>query len=267
METTWGKDTRNILLHCQGIAKFSGNRAGGHFPGHVHPYNLLMSDRSSIFDMIGPVMIGPSSSHTAGVVRIGKVARQIHQQQPAQAVITFYNSFARTYEGHGSNRAIMAGLMDYETDDERIRDAIDLATEAGIDFKFKAVTNASALHPNTVRVQLATGEEKVDVVGVSRGGGLISIVELDGFRCNFTAQRHTLIVHADDVKGSIAFLANMLANDDCNIATMTVDRRARNHKARLVVEMDSEVTDLTVRYMESRAWIDRVVYLPNIQIQ
>lgn len=230
-----------------------------------------MSDRSSIFDMIGPVMIGPSSSHTAGVVRIGRVARRLNGKQPERATITFYNSFARTYEGHGSNRAIMAGLLDFGTDDERIRTALDLAQEAGIEFKFKAVTNASALHPNTVRVKLSSGpegeEEKVDVVGVSRGGGLISIVELDGFRCNFTAQRHTLVVQADDVKGSIAFVANMLANDDCNIATMTVDRRARNQKARLVFEMDSEITDLTVQYMESRNWIDRVVYLPNIQIQ
>lgn len=225
-----------------------------------------MSERSSIFDMIGPVMIGPSSSHTAGVVRIGRVARQILGLQPENAEITFYNSFARTYEGHGSDRAVMAGLMDMETDDERIRTAVDLAKEAGIEYKFRAVTNASALHPNTIRIKANKGEDTVDLVGISRGGGLISIVELDGFRCNFTAQRHTLIVHANDVKGSIAFVATMLSQDECNIATMTVDRRARNQKARLVVEVDSEVTDLTVQYMESRPWIDRVVYLPNITI-
>lgn len=225
-----------------------------------------MSERSSIFDMIGPVMIGPSSSHTAGVVRIGRVARQILGNQPQTAEITFYNSFARTYEGHGSDRAVMAGLMDMETDDERIRTAVDLAKEAGIDYKFRAVTNASALHPNTIRIKAVHGEDTVDLVGISRGGGLISIVELDGFRCNFTAQRHTLIVHAKDVKGSIAFVATMLSQDECNIATMTVDRVARNKSARLVVEIDSEVTDFTVQYMESRPWINRVTYLPNITI-
>lgn len=225
-----------------------------------------MSERSSIFDMIGPVMIGPSSSHTAGVVRIGRVARRIHYMEPENVEIVFYNSFARTYEGHGSDRAIIAGILDMETDDERIRTSIDIAKERELPYKFKAVTNASALHPNTIRVNLRTGDHTTEVVGISRGGGLISIVELDGYRCNFTAQRHTLVVAADDKPGAIAFIATILSQDACNIATMTVDRRARNSKARHVVEIDSEVPDLTVRYMESKKWIDRVVYLPNIQL-
>ena len=225
-----------------------------------------MSDRSSIFDMIGPVMIGPSSSHTAGVVRIGRVARQLHGLAPQSAQITFYNSFARTYEGHGSDRAILAGLMDMATDDERIREARALAAEAGIDYKFKAVNNASAMHPNTVRVLVSNGDDQTEVVGVSRGGGLISITEIDGFRCNFTAQRHTLVVSAQDTKGTIAFVATILSNDDCNIATMTVDRKAKNHLARLVIEIDSAPRPLTIDYLRSVPWIDRVIYLPDIHI-
>lgn len=229
-------------------------------------YPISMSDRSSIFDMIGPVMIGPSSSHTAGVVRIGRVARRLLGKQPDVVQITFYNSFARTYEGHGSDRAILAGLLDMPTDDDRIREAKSLATEAGLDYKFKAVTNASAMHPNTIRVLASAGDDSVEVLGISRGGGLISISSIDGFKCNFTAQQHTIIVAANDVKGSIAFIASILSNDSCNIATMSVDRKAKNAKARLVIEVDSPPRDLTMDYMRSQVWIDSVIYLPAFHI-
>lgn len=216
--------------------------------------------------MIGPVMIGPSSSHTAGVVRIGRVARKVLGIQPTQTAVTFYNSFARTYEGHGSDRAVLAGLMDMATDDERIREAKAIATAAGLDYQFKAVNNASAMHPNTIRVVASAGDKEVEVVGVSRGGGLISIIELDGFRCNFTVQRHTLIVTAQDVKGTIAFVATVLSNDDCNIATMTVDRKAKNSLARLVIEIDSAPRPLTIEYLTNIGWVENVTYLPDIHI-
>ena len=132
-----------------------------------------MSERSGIFDMIGPVMIGPSSSHTAGVVRIGRVAKRVFgaSKKIESVEITFYNSFARTYEGHGSDRAILAGMLDYKTDDERIREALSLAEKAGIDYKFKSVGNASTFHPNTVKVEIFGGGESVEVVGESKGGG------------------------------------------------------------------------------------------------
>lgn len=225
-----------------------------------------MSDRSSIFDMIGPVMIGPSSSHTAGVVRIGRVARMLFGEQPQEAEVVFYNSFARTYEGHGSDRAVVAGLLDMATDDERIRSALNVAAEAGLKVSFKAVNNASALHPNSVRIKIKSGEKELSMLGISRGGGLISILEIDGYRCNFTAQGHTLVVTANDVKGSIAFIATIVSNDHCNIATMTVDRRAKNQTAKLVIEMDSELRPLTLEYISSQTWIHNVNYLPLIQI-
>src|SRR5687768_5102094 len=107
-----------------------------------------MAEKSSVFDMIGPIMIGPSSSHTAGVVRIGRTARKLLGDRPDQAEIIFYNSFARTYEGHGSDRAIIAGLLDFKTDDKRIKDALDLASKEQLAFRFKSIGNASALHPN-----------------------------------------------------------------------------------------------------------------------
>ena len=225
-----------------------------------------MSDRSSIFDMIGPVMIGPSSSHTAGVVRIGRVARMLLGIQPEEIEITFYNSFARTYEGHGSDRAVIAGLMDMATDDERIREALTHAHQQGIRFSFKAVNNASALHPNSVRIKASAQGKTLSMLGISRGGGLISILEIDDYRCNFTAQDHTLVITAEDMKGSIAFISTILSQDLCNIATMTVDRRAKNQTAKLVIEMDSELRPLTLDYIRSQSWIQRVDYLPLIII-
>lgn len=225
-----------------------------------------MANRSSIFDMIGPIMIGPSSSHTGGVVRIGKVARMIFGEQPENVTITFYNSFARTYEGHGSDRAVIAGLLDMNTDDERIKQAFEEAKQAGLLYNMKAVMNASALHPNSIRIVMEKAEKKVEVLGVSRGGGLISIVEIDGFSCNFSAQNKTLIITANDQKGSIAFISNVIAHDDCNIATMTVNRSGKNDRAKLVIEMDSHLKEITLLYLRALNWVQDIVYLENVEI-
>jgi len=223
-----------------------------------------MAEKSSIFDMIGPVMIGPSSSHTAGVVRIARVAIRILEAAPRKAEITFYNSFARTYEGHGSDRAVIAGLLDFKTDDTRIKEAFTYAEEAGLDYTFKSVGNASALHPNSIKIKLESAERSVEVIGQSRGGGVIRIVEVDGFPADFSANLYTLIVEADDVKGSIAFIANIIAHDDCNIATMTVSRKGRNQVARQFIEMDSSLKPVTLAYIRQLSWIKHINYIPNI---
>jgi L-serine dehydratase len=223
-----------------------------------------MPEKSSVFDMIGPVMIGPSSSHTAGVVRIGRAARRILGSIPEMAEIIFYNSFARTYEGHGSDRAILAGLMDFKTDDKRIKESIDLAGATGLHFSFKSVGNASTLHPNSVRLRLKSDLREIEVLGESLGGGLINIAEVNGFKADFSANLHTIILFADDIKGSIAFIANVLAHDDCNIATMSVSRKGRNDLACMVIEMDSGIKPVTFDYLNSLGWVKEVIYIPQI---
>lgn len=223
-----------------------------------------MSERSSVFDMIGPVMIGPSSSHTAGVVRIGRVARRILGEAPTEVHITFYNSFARTYEGHGSNRAILAGLMDFKTDDERIKESLKLADEQQLKYQFKSVGNASVYHPNTVRLVLKGESNTAEVVGESRGGGIIRIKEVNGFDSSFSASAHTLIVEADDQKGSIAFISDVISHDDCNIATMTVSRKGKNELACLVYEMDSGIKPISLEYILNLSWVRKVIYIPDI---
>jgi L-serine dehydratase len=223
-----------------------------------------MSESSSVFDMIGPVMIGPSSSHTAGVVRIGRTVSGILEGQPDQVEIIFYNSFARTYEGHGSDRAIIAGLMDFATDDVRIKKSLELAKTAGLRYKFKSVGNASTFHPNTIQISASKKDETINLIGESRGGGVIRIKEIDGFAANFSTSLHTLIVTTEDIKGSIGYLANILSQDDCNIATMTVSRKGKNDDACQIIEMDSDLHDLTIEYIKNLNWVHKVRYIPVI---
>lgn len=214
--------------------------------------------------MIGPVMIGPSSSHTAGVVRIGLAANKILGGVPEEAEIIFYNSFARTYEGHGSDRAVLAGLLGFGTDDKRIKDAIELAPREGLNYTFKSVGNASTLHPNSIRVKIRKGTKWVEIMGESKGGGIINIAEVNGFKAHFSTNLHTSIITAEDVKGSVAFISSVVANDDCNIATMSVSRRGKFDLACLVIEMDSGIKPITLGYLRSLSWVKEVIYIPQI---
>lgn len=225
-----------------------------------------MANKSSVFDMIGPVMIGPSSSHTAGVVRIARAAVRVLGGVPEEAEITFYNSFARTYEGHGSDRAILGGLMDFKTDDPKIKDAIELSKERGLKYKFKSIGNSSVHHPNTIKLNLIKGEKVIEVVGESLGGGVINIAEVDGFVANFSAQSHTLIVKAKDTAGAIAFIASVIAQEGSNIATMSVSRKGKHDTACHVIEMDSGIRPITTQYLQSIPWIKELIYIPDIDL-
>jgi len=221
---------------------------------------------SSVFDMIGPIMIGPSSSHTAGVVRIARVARKILRETPMEAKITFYNSFARTYEGHGSDRAAIAGLLDFKTDDIRIKNSFDHARQANLSYNFRPIINASTLHPNSIKLHLSGESRTVEVLGESRGGGIIRIAEVDGFNANFSANQHTILIKADDVKGSIAFISDVISHDDCNIATMTVSRKARHDIACQILEMDSGLKPITLEYLANLNWVHEIIYIPDIDM-
>ncbi|MDI9355783.1 MAG: L-serine ammonia-lyase, iron-sulfur-dependent subunit beta [Chitinophagaceae bacterium] len=220
-----------------------------------------MSEKSSIFDMIGPIMIGPSSSHTAGVVKIGIAAMNVLGSIPQKAEITFYNSFAHTYEGHGSDKAIIAGLMGFHTDDARIKNSYQLAEEKGLKYTFKAIGNALTFHPNTIRLNLTREEENVEVLGESRGGGVIRITEIDGFNADFSANLITLIIKAEDKRGSIAYISDILAHDDCNIATMTVSRRGKNDLACIIIEIDTPMRPTSLEYIKSLHWVKKVIVL------
>jgi L-serine dehydratase len=224
-----------------------------------------MANKSSVFDMIGPIMIGPSSSHTAGVVKIASAGIQILGSIPEEASITFYNSFARTYEGHGSDRAILGGLMGFQTDDIRIKDALALAQEMGLNYQFKSIANSSIHHPNTIKLKIRKGSKSVEIIGESLGGGVISIAEVDGFTANFSAKDHTLIIKADDISGAIAFISSVIAQEKTNIATMSVSRKGKNDLACHVIEMDSSIREITHQYLSSLPWVKELIYIPGIE--
>jgi len=223
-----------------------------------------MGDKSSVFDMIGPIMIGPSSSHTAGVVKIGRAAVGLLGSIPIKAEITFYNSFARTYEGHGSDRAIIAGLLNFKTDDARIKTSFDAAKAAGLTYSFRSVGNASTFHPNTVSVKIWSKKRQCTLVGESKGGGVINIAEVDEFNAGFSTSLVTLIIKAHDIKGSISFISNVISQDGCNIATMSVSRKGKNDLACQIFEIDSALKTTTIDYINSLNWVIETVYLPVI---
>jgi L-serine dehydratase len=154
--------------------------------------------------------------------------------------------------------------MGFQTDDKRIKESIDIAQESGFKYTFKSSSNASALHPNSIRLQLLGGGREIEVLGESRGGGVVNIAEINGFKAGFSAAMHTLIIFAADVKGSIAFVADVLAHDDCNIATMSVSRKGKNDLACQVIEMDSGIKPVTFEYLKSLSWIEEVIYIPEI---
>ncbi|MED3646712.1 L-serine ammonia-lyase, iron-sulfur-dependent subunit beta [Halalkalibacterium halodurans] len=208
----------------------------------------------TVFDIIGPVMIGPSSSHTAGAARIGRVARTLFRQQPERCDIYFYGSFAETYKGHGTDVAIVGGILDFDTFDPRIPRSLQLAKEKGVRVYFheeEAITD----HPNTAKVVLQKGEDQLEVVGVSIGGGKIEIVELNGFHLKLSGNHPAILVVHTDRFGVIASVSNMLAKHEINIGHMEVSRKEKGKEALMVIEVDQNVDELLLQELER---------LPNI---
>lgn len=195
-----------------------------------------------VFSIIGPAMIGPSSSHTAGAVRIGRIARQLFAAgTPERAEITFYGSFAETYKGHGTDLAIVAGLLGYDTDDLRIPHALEHAKAAGMRVRFRQAQNR-AYHPNTAKLELATAMRQLAVLGCSIGGGNVEMVEIDGFDVKFTGAYPTLVIFHEDRPGMIADVTDLLRRVQINIGRMDVDRKERSGEALTVLELDSPVS-------------------------
>ena len=134
----------------------------------------------------------------------------------------------------------------------------------GLKYDFRSIANANTFHPNTVKIEACRKGENISVIGESRGGGVIKIVDVNGFSAGFTASLHTILIEADDKTGSIAYVSDVLSHDDCNIATMTVSRKGKNDIACQILEMDSGLRPITIEYLKSLSWIKKVIYIPNI---
>lgn len=215
----------------------------------------------NIFDILGPVMVGPSSSHTAGAVRIGLIARRLLGGQPATAKITLSGSFAATGTGHGTDRALVAGLLGMKPDDIRIPDSFALAVEQELAFTFDK-TELKEAHPNTAILQLSTaGGRELEVQASSLGGGRIMVNKLDGINVNFNGDSPTLIVHNLDQPGHVAEVTSMLSHKSVNIATMQLYRNHRGGYAVMVIETDQDIPAEALRWLSRLEGVIKVTYL------
>lgn len=219
-----------------------------------------------VFSIIGPSMVGPSSSHTAGAVRIGLVANQLLGAVPERAEIVFYGSFAATYQGHGTDIAIVSGLLGFDTDDKRIPDALAIAEEQGIDVIFRQGKGLFS-HPNTVKLLLETnGPEprKLSLVGTSIGGGNIEIVKVDEFAVRITGNYQTIVILHEDRTGIIADVTSLLKSEGVNIGYMSVDRKGRSGQALTVLELDGILPETLIPALRS---IDHVQHISTVDLQ
>lgn len=214
----------------------------------------------SVFDIIGPVMIGPSSSHTAGAVRLGQLARKLFGREPDQAEIHFYGSFAETYKGHATDVAVIAGILGLQTDDARIGDSLSLAEKQGIKLDF-ICEEAIPVHPNTLKVVLKKSGDRIEMTGVSIGGGAVQVVEFNGFLLKLSGDYPSILILHKDVYGTIASVTAILAGYRINISGMEVSRHEKGQEALMVIEMDQPIPSKAVREIESSAYILKVVVL------
>jgi L-serine dehydratase len=192
----------------------------------------------SLLDIIGPVMVGPSSSHTAGACRLGLLARCLVGGTPEKGRIELHGSFARTGEGHGTDKAIAGGLMGFRPDDERLRDALEIAEREQLDYVFEKTTLADDAHPNTARITVERGERRAVMTGSSLGAGRILVTEINDYEVEVTGAYHTIVLIAEDVKGSVAAIATILAEHSINIANLRLTRGQRGGDAFMVIEVD-----------------------------
>ena len=214
-----------------------------------------------IFDILGPVMVGPSSSHTAGAVRIGHMARTLLGAEVARADIGLHGSFADTGRGHGTDRALVAGLLGMKPDDLGIPQSFEIAANQGLEFHFHTARLRDA-HPNTAVLRLtgASGR-KLEVVGASIGGGRINICQIDGITTNFGGDHNTLIVHNQDTPGHVAEVTTALAQRGINIATMQLYRSTAGGYAVMVLECDQPLPDALIAELRGMQGIVKVTGL------
>ena len=215
----------------------------------------------NIFEILGPVMVGPSSSHTAGAVRIGLMTRRLLGQKPVKARIGMYGSFLATGRGHGTDRAVVAGLLGMKPDDIRIPESFELAAADGLSFSFEEA-NLSGAHPNTVLLEVeGDGGRELSEQASSLGGGRIMVNRLDGIDVNCTCEMPTLIVHNMDQPGHVAEVTSMLSHKSVNIANMSLYRDKRGGRAVMVVETDQPIPEEALRWLEHLEGILKVTYI------
>lgn len=194
----------------------------------------------SAFRLLGPIMVGPSSSHTAGAVRIGRVARELFGKQPKKVTIYFHGSFAETWKGHGSDKAVIGGLLGFHTFDKRIKEADKQAEKAGMAVTFKRIDLGSDYHPNSIKIVIGDGEDSMNIIGESVGGGDIRICSIMGFESDISGARDTIVLLHKDFIGILADITKIIANFKLNIVSLRSKDDPRKKKSLTTIEIDKK---------------------------
>ena len=219
-----------------------------------------MPSMIDVFDIMGPIMVGPSSSHTAGAVRIGRMARTLLGEQPVKAALYLHGSFAETGVGHGTDKALVAGLLGLATDDMEIPNSFTIAEEQGLKFTFDEIDLRDA-HPNSVKMEVeGVSGRRLKVQASSTGGGRIMVDKLDGTRVGFSGDYHTLIVQNMDGQGSLSDVATALALAQVNVANMSLHRSTKGGNVMMIIETDDPIPGYIVELIEKQPGILQVIH-------
>lgn len=216
----------------------------------------------SAFDVIGPNMVGPSSSHTAGAVSVGLLARKMCPEPVRSVRFTLYGSFAKTYRGHGTDRALLGGVLGFAADDLRIRDAFRLAKQSGIEYEYIVNEEEATGHPNTADIDICgVNGYRVSVRGESLGGGKVRITRINDIQVEFTGEYSTLIVKQTDKPGVVTHITHCLSNHDVNIAFMRLFREEKGGTAYTVVESDEQIPEELLEEMKQNNNVDDIILI------
>ncbi|MDO4618517.1 MAG: L-serine ammonia-lyase, iron-sulfur-dependent subunit beta [Clostridia bacterium] len=220
----------------------------------------------NIFDIIGPVMVGPSSSHTLGAARIGLIARKLLNDEPYMAIITLYGSFSLTYQGHGTDKAIVGGILGFSSDDLKIRESFKYAKDIGLQFSF-VISSEETEHPNTVKIDL-TGKSGSNISAVARsvGAGRIEVISINGSDVLFSCEYDTTIIFNRDKPGLIAHISKIFSDFSVNIAFMRVFRKYEGKDAIMVIETDQKISDDMLIKLSQTQDVQKVITVPPFMI-
>jgi L-serine dehydratase len=217
----------------------------------------------SILDVMGPVMVGPSSSHTAGTARLGRVAREILDEDPVAVRFILHPPLAATYRGHGSDFALTGGAIGLNVDDPRIPEAIRIAEQMGVDVEFTE-EDLGDVHPNTVRVEIKGAKREAEIVGSSIGGGVIEVFSINGFQTKFKGDSPTLLLFYRDRPGMISEVTRIIADEGINIASLYCSRKQRGKDAFMEIDVDSPLSKEALRRICSLPDVAEAKYLDRI---
>lgn len=217
-----------------------------------------------IFDVLGPIMIGPSSSHTAGAARLGKIARTIVNKPIKDVTFLLHGSFKETYKGHGTDRALVAGILGMMPDDERLRDALSIAEKEGLEVHFLPA-DLGQVHPNTVKILMTDCDDiNWEVLGSSIGGGLVEIYEINGNKVKITGEYPTIITCHDDIPGTVSKVSTLFYDNDINIAHMTLVRSQKGKDATMTFEVDNNVSEELIAAIKAVEGVNRVILINSL---